>query len=405
LPAIFTIIINAILGFANLMRNAINFLYVFCVFMCFSTFAAAQTNKPFVIPDSLKRMSFEELEKRFENSILDKKKRAIYANTYFKKSKNQNKSSIIVNGMYLKAFLFNDERESLKYVDSIIEMTKNSNDFQYPAKAYILKSRMLYTNDKLGEALKAVLLAQKNAENNNNIGQIVSIKQLIGLLKIELGRPDEALPLVLENYNYYIGKKDNSVDFIYTSWILSEIYNALKKPDIALKYINHFLNRLDKSNSYYKYFVLNKGISNRLKKDFMKSNVLLDEAICLIRKSDDPINLAMAYYYRGENELSYNYNQNKAKFYFDKVDSILVSTNKNSYNLRSNYIRLIEISKNDNDNKKHLYYLNRLIEIDEFLNENNVKLSENIIKKYDTPQLLIEKEKVIDEIKREKYFY
>lgn len=354
------------------------------------------------IPDSLKTINFSELERRFDVSIINKAKTRIYANTYYTKSKNQNNIKIRSNGLYMKAFsLGNNKNEALKYLDSIVSLTKDREDFTFPAKAYILKSRFFYLYDELNQSLKNVLIAERYARKANNNEQLVQIKQQIGLLKIELGRPDEALPLVLENYEYYKYKNDSSLNFIYTGWIISDIYNRQNKSTEALTYINSFLEGLDSGNPYYKYFLLNKGISYHLKKKYSESNSLLDESTRMIKKVDDPLNLANAYYYRGENELI-NDNFKLAKIYFDKVDSILVKSKKNSYDLRNNYLRLIEISKRLKNDKQQLYYLSRLIEIDNYLDQNNIVLSKNVDKHYDKPQLLGEKDKVINKINREK---
>ncbi|MCL9805870.1 helix-turn-helix domain-containing protein [Flavobacterium amniphilum] len=383
------------------MNNELRFLSFIFFALINTTFLYAQ-QQTFKIPDSLKTVEFNELEKRFNSSILDKEKKIIYANTYYLKAKKQSNVIIQSNGLYMKAFSLKNRDQSIKYLDSIVSLTKNLEDFIYPAKAYILKNRLLYANDKLNDALKNILIAEEYAKKANNVEQLVQIKQQIGLLKIELGRPDEALPLVLENYKYYQSKKENSPNFMYTGWIISDIYNRQKKADESLHYTNAFLDTIDNKNPYYKYFLLNKGISYHLKKNYIKSNALLDESTKMIEKVDDPLNLALGYYYRGENELIRDDNFKKAKKYFDKVDSVLLESKKNSYDLRDNYLRLIEISKRINDDNQQLYYLNRLIEIDNYLDKNNIVLSKNVIKHFDKPQLLSQKDEVINKINREK---
>ncbi len=348
-------------------------------------------------------MSFETLEKRFDNSLMNKVKLHLYAKTYYQKSKLQNDKIIKANGMYMAAYIAVNNTISLQYADSIIALTKNGNDFQYPAKGYIFKSNVFFTNDQLNKALSNILEAEKYSNKTGNPKQKILVKQQIGLIKIELGKPKEALPLILENYNYFKSQYINSPEFIYSAWILSDIYNRLKKPNIALFYIDVILRDIKKDNRYYKYFLLNKGVSYHLKKKYIESNSLLDKSILLLK--NDKLNLAISYYYRGENVLHGEKNILKSKQYFEKVDSILVTTNEFSTLLRNNYINLIEISKKLKEDKQQLYYLNRLIEIDKRLNRNNIILTENINHNYDTPLLLSEKEQVIDKINREKFIY
>jgi AraC-like DNA-binding protein len=380
------------------MKNTIIYFLLLITTTLFS-----QKKEHFVIRDSLKLMSFETLEKRFDNSLMNKVKLHLYAKTYYQKSKLQNDKIIKANGMYMAAYIAVNNTISLQYADSIIALTKNGNDFQYPAKGYIFKSNVFFTNDQLNKALSNILEAEKYSNKTGNPKQKILVKQQIGLIKIELGKPKESLPLILENYNYFKSQYINSPEFIYSAWILSDIYNRLKKPNIALFYIDVILRDIKKDNRYYKYFLLNKGVSYHLKKKYIESNSLLDKSILLLK--NDKLNLAISYYYRGENVLHGEKNILKSKQYFEKVDSILVTTNEFSTLLRNNYINLIEISKKLKEDKQQLYYLNRLIEVDKRLNRNNIILTENINHNYDTPLLLSEKEQVIDKINREKFIY
>jgi AraC-like DNA-binding protein len=376
---------------------------IIIILLLITTTLFSQKREHFVIPDSLKKMSFEELEKRFDNSLFNKKRLAIYAKTYYKKSKLQNDEIITANGMYMAAYIAVNDIISLQYADSIIALTKNGNDLHYPAKGYIFKSNIFFTQDQLHKALCDILEAEKYSNKAGNTKQRILVKQQIGLIKIELGKPKEALPLILENYDYFKSKYINSPEFIYSAWILSDIYNRLGKPNISLFYINIILRDIKKDNRYYKYFLMNKGVSYHLKKQYDKSNELLDESILLLK--NDKLNLAISYYYRGGNVLQGEKNILKSKQYFEKVDSILITTNEFTTLLRNNYINLIEITKKLKEDKQQLYYLNRLIEIDERLNKKNAVLSENINQNYNTPHLLSEKEKIIFEINQEKYIY
>lgn len=380
------------------MKNAIIFFLLFTTTTLFS-----QNKEHFIVPDSLKKMSFETLEKRFDNSLLNKVKLNIYAKTYYKKSKLQNDEIIIANGMYMAAYIALSDVIALQYADSIIALTKNGKDLQYPAKGYIFKSNIFFTKDQLHNALFNILEAEKYCNKAANPEQKILVKQQIGLIKIELGKPKEALPLILENYDYFKSESTKSPEFIYSAWILSDIYNRLEKPNISLFYIDIILRDIKKENRYYKYFLLNKGVSYNLKKQYAKSNALLDQAISLLK--NDKLNLSISYYYRGENILQGEKNIIKSKLYFEKVDSILNTTNEFSALLRNNYINLIEITKRLKEDKQQLFYLNRLIEIDKRLNKNNILLSDNINHNYDTPILLSEKEGIIVKINQEKFLY
>lgn len=364
----------------------------------------AQAKKQAPVTDSLLKLSFASLEKRITSDELDLKKKEFYTEIYYKKAKIKDNPIDVANALYLKALILEDKSKTLQYADSIITLTKNSNDFDFPAKGYILKGNFFLTNLKLQEALENIFEAEKYSKKSGNLEQNLLINRYIGLIKIELGKPEEALQLFKESHRFFKSNPEMKLDLIFVEWVMSDIYIRLGEIDTALLYIDKALLDLEKTNPYYLYFEMYKGICCHIKKDFSQSNLFLNKSIPSIKAANDPLNLAVCYYYKGENILKEEVNPAKAKVYYEKVDSILVVTKKYSRDLRDNYIRLIEISRDENDDKKQLYYLNRLIEIDGYFNKNKVLLSDSINKNYDTPRLFAEKEKLITKIKQEKYF-
>ncbi|WP_281234883.1 helix-turn-helix domain-containing protein [Flavobacterium gelatinilyticum] len=382
------------------MKN--NFLLV--LLLC-TTVLFSQRKETFIIPDSLKNTSFIELEKRFENSFSNNKTKKLYAKTYYKKSILQNDKIIRANGLYLYAISCADDKTALKCSDSIIALTKNSSDFYYPAKGYILKSSFLMKNMDLKSSLTNILEAEKYSLKKDNIEQNLIVNQQIALIKIELGRPGEALSLIKKNYDYFKSKNTNSIDYLYTTWILSDIYIRLKEIDTALYYIKILQKQIKPDNRFYQYSIMYEGVCCHFKKQYTKSSILLDKAIKMLTSGSDKLNLAISYYYRGENILQHEKNIIEAQNYFEKADSILVKSGSNTADLHNNCVRLIEISKKLKQNDKQLYYLNRLIEIDSYLNQNGIILEDHINKNYERPHLLSEKEKIISKINREKQIY
>ena len=356
--------------------------------------------------DSIKKMGFAELKKRFDNCLSTDKNRIIYGNIYYKKSKYQNNRMIIMEGLFMAATISKNKKSRISYLDSIISLSENRSDFTYPAKAYILKSEYLLYDNNWNDGLTNLLKAQQYSQKEKNIKQNSFIKQQIGLIKTNLGKYEEALPLIKQHYLFLKSNNDNSsAEISYSTFLLADLYNRLGKPDSAIYYNNRRLKEIKPQNSYYKYFIFSNGISYNIKKQYITSNILLDKAISLIHPSPDKLNLAISYYYRGSNILHGEKNLQKAKMYFEKVDSIMTISKEYTPDIRNNYINLIEISKKLNDDKEQLYYLNRLIEIDEILNQNDHILSKNVTKYYDMPDLLSEKEKIISKINSEKQIY
>ncbi|WP_428229083.1 helix-turn-helix domain-containing protein [Flavobacterium sp.] len=353
----------------------------------------------------IKNLSFKELDEKIENSTLNLKDKIAYTNIYYKRAKKEGDIFRISDAMYYKALIYPGKPIQLQYADSIISQTKNEPDFIYPARGYMLKANYFQINLNLNQALKNVLIAETFSKSSGNFEQNLLIKRYIGLIKIELGRAEEALPLFKENLDYFKNKPNKTLDVIFIKWVLSDIYIRLDKVDVALSYINNELLTLTDSNPYYPYYIMYKGICLNLKADFVHSKDYIEKAINLIKKTDDSLNLAICYYYKGENIFKTEKNTEKTMLYFEKVDSILVKTKQYSCDVRDNYIRLIEITKIKKNDKKQLYYLNRLIEIDNYFKANNIILTKNISKDYDTPNLLVEKENLIKQIKTENTFF
>ena len=386
-----------------------NKIIVFIILLLRIPLYSQQTNQ-FTSADSLKKMDFTELKKRFDNCLLNNKKLTLYGSAYYKKSKYQHDKMIIIEGLYMAARIEKDKKIAVSYLDSIIALSANKSNFIYPAKAYILKSEYLLYENRWNEGLINLIRAEKYSEKEKNITQTSFIKQQIGLIKTNLGKYEEALPLVRQHY-YFLksnnnnNNNNNSEEISYSTFLLADLYNRLGKTDSALYYTNKRLREINVKNRYYKYFIMSNGISYHIKKQYKISNILLDKTTTLIHPTPDKLNLAISYYYRGNNVLQGENNLQKAEMYFEKVDSIMSISNEYTPDIRNNYIKLIEISKKLNNDRKQLYYLNRLIEIDKKLEENDNILSKNVIQYYDTPHLLHEKEKIISKINKEKKIY
>ncbi|MBF4519153.1 helix-turn-helix domain-containing protein [Flavobacterium sp. ANB] len=351
------------------------------------------------------KLNFDQITEKLDNPSTSPKDKTLLTTIYYNKARKLGNIYTLAEAMYQKGLLYTGKPTQLKYADSIISLTKVHPDFRFPARGYMLKANYFQINLNLTQALKNVLAAEKFSRRQGNFEQNLLIKRYIGLIKIELGRAEEALPLFKENLNYFDKKPGKALDVIFIKWVLSDIYIRLNKVDTALLYLDTELKTLSTVNPYYPYYIMYKGICLNLKGDPDQSKKYLEKAIHMIRLTDDSLNLAVCYYYKGENIFRYEKNMDQAMVNFEKVDSILVKTKQYSCDIRDNYIRLIEIAKIKNNDKKQLYYLNRLIEIDNYFKSNNILLAKNINKSYDTPNLLIEKEHLIKQINNEKYFY
>ncbi len=384
-------------------KKVILLILIMILSLFWSLIIVAQDKKQIKIHDSLKNISFEKFENIASDMNLSKEIRIFLANSFYEKAKNQKDRIKIVKSMYWQARLDFDSKNTPKIIDSLILLSSKIDDEDYPAKAHILKSEFLLYNSKILKGLDEAFFAEKLAKEKNNVKQSQLIKKQIGYINIELDRLDIALKQFKEYKSYFEQDKEKSREYLYAVLTISSIYNKMNKPDIAITNIDSVLKRINKENFFYKLFIMSKGISYHLKKEYFKSNILLKDAIKLLDMSNEKSNLTICYLYYGKNIFLGEKNIIKAKNYFKKVDSIILKTKIYNSAIRDNFIQLIEITKKQKKYNEQLYYLNRLIEIDSILNKKNKLLSKKINEKYDTPHLLEEKENIISNLKTQKY--
>ena len=109
-------------------------------------------------------------------------------------------------------------------------------------------------------------------------------------------------------------------------------------------------------------------------------------------------NLLASYYYLG-NIYENTKNYQKAVIYYKKVDSIFTITKSILPEFIGGYKYLISYYKNSNDKINELIYLKKLVYIDSSLQENYKETYKIIQNEYEIPQLIKEKETLINSLK------
>ncbi|MHB1148353.1 MAG: helix-turn-helix domain-containing protein, partial [Lutibacter sp.] len=110
------------------------------------------------------------------------------------------------------------------------------------------------------------------------------------------------------------------------------------------------------------------------------------------------------------NQLNYHYylgniylkqhNDSKAFFHFSKADSIYNISQDVVPEVRDIQEYFVNYYKNNNDINNQLKYIDRLLYIDSIIKYNYKNLNETLIKKYDTPKLIAEKQQIINTLKQ-----
>jgi AraC-like DNA-binding protein len=368
-----------------------------------SSIVKAQQPKSFIIPDSLKHLSYNDVFNRFQKNvdISNKKLQILYANSYLSLAeKEKNIYEIIVgNGMIASAL---DSQEGVIYADKMIELSKTKQP-DLLAFCYFRKGSVLYGTKKFKESLENLLLAMQYV-NKKDLYMYNAIKYLIGVVRNSQGYYKEALSMFLECKDYYEKSKSNS--YLTTICALAEVYNRLDKIEKADYYTNLGLQINNTNNDVFKqYFLIAcRGKNNYKKQKYQQAIVDIKSTLSFLKnKEQDFTNYAENCYYIGKSYLALNQKE-QAIDYFKKVDSVFIKEKHIYPDVVSSYTHIIAYYKKKGDLKKQLYYTEHLIEADSVIESNYNYLTAKIHKEYDIPQLMIEKETMITQLTQKDTF-
>lgn len=373
------------------------------VFLVFIQLGYSQKSKIFKIPDSLKTKTYEALFKGLNASSNDSVKEKLYAKTYLHKAKNENDIVRISNGYSQFASIYSkiNIELAMKYCDSIIFLTKNINNIDYPGFGYMAKGICQFNLGNYEKALENYLIANKYALKNKNIKQQFYINNNIGQLKNLWGNYEEGLGIFKSQL---LLLQQNKIDFQYPQHIYSTIlfsltnsYIVTKKLDSALIYAKKGIQEslaINDSAQYYS-FVGQTGIISYYQNNFKTALNILNKVLTVEASLNNLLNY---HYYLGNIYWKQN-NDKKAFLHFSKADSIYNKTEDVVPEVRGIQEYFVSYYKKNNDINNQLKYIDRLLYTDSIIKNNYKNLNETLIKKYDTPILIAEKQQIIKNLK------
>ncbi|KIA98048.1 hypothetical protein OA93_11380 [Flavobacterium sp. KMS] len=378
-----------------------HFKYFIILFLVlFSSFLFAQSKK-----NNLDGLPFIKLKELFIKNEQNKNAQLEYARAYLAKAEKNNIAIEKARGFYLLALL-KDGDEAIKLLDSTIYYSKNLNDSKFPAYAYSKKAYQLKNKFKYKKAIDNFLIAERLAKNNN-LDFYYDVKFSIGLLRSEeLGEVHEALDLYKECFNYYKKKDIKNRQYYYAYqdviFALADAYITLNQTDSTTYYnkLGYKESKSMKDVEYNALFILNEGANLTLKKNHRAALDSINKAFPKIVFYKNTGNVLASYYYLGK---AYDGLGNKkdAVKNFIKVDSIYTITKRITPEFTSGYLYLISYFKNNGDKENQLKYLTRYMYIDSVLQNNYKELTKKLQKEYDIPNLISEKENLIESLNNE----
>ncbi len=329
------------------------------------------------------------------------------AHKYLLKAKKNNDTLRMADGFYLLSKI-TEGNISQKYGDSVIALTKDKNNRYFPLLAYQDKATIYYNEYNFKKAFDYYLKVAEEAEKHkNDLFYHQSIRDMV-ILKAHVGEHETGLEALRKCIVYFSKTKEEKPDdYFITMFALSDSYIQHKKLDSAtiINRLGHkYAKILDKDSVWLYNFVLNEGINQYYKTNYKAAKDSLKKSISAISRSDDPIgmaNVSMAYFYLGKT-LSALGDSKQALIAHKKVDEIYQKNGMAIPQIRGSYDILIEHYKNKGDKDNHLKYIERKLKIDKNLTSDYKYLIKNVVQKYDTPRLLLEKQEIIDSLEKDK---
>jgi AraC-like DNA-binding protein len=367
--------------------------YSIILFFCFPLLIIGQNNEV---------IGYTQLENLYKNSENDSLK-SVYAKRYLTKAKKNSDVIKIADGYKLLALLYYPEPLAVKYSDSIIQLTKDTQNKKYPALGYNIKGAIFYELGNYKKALDEYLIGINYAKKNNNESQYLTLKFNIGLLKNTIGEREEAQQVFKEYLSFIENtNKKNDENYSRGLYALADSYTYSKESNLAEAYIKKGINYSLKQGHtlYYYSFIFKSGINNYFKQEYNQAIDSLEKAkTFFIKEENEKTRFALCNYYIGRSLIGLKQNE-KSIVYFKKVDSILKITLDITPELIDVYKYLIEDAKDNKNVQGQLQYINNLIKFDSILDNNYKYLKKTIAKKYDTPELIQEKEKLISQLNK-----
>ncbi len=319
--------------------------------------------------DSLNKMPLETLKLEMFKHEITSSAYSKFSKVYLKRSLKTKDTIQMCRGYYFYAYTLRPEL-ALKYADTIIALSKNSDHDLYPTAGYILKAYTYNVNKFHKKALDNYIIALKYAKEKNYINHIFDISGRISDLKTITGDYKSSTIVNKNVYDLMIKTpgyiKKNKFDYFYLLYSLTTDYINIKEYDSANIYINKAFKEINPSEKYlnisYYDFVNLSGYTHYYKKQYSKAIDSLKKSASNIGDHDRAISsFLISSIYKIQNEETLFLNHALV------ADSLALKTKNYSGTFRELYENLIDYYKSENNVKKELKYLNRLIKLDSIL--------------------------------------
>lgn len=374
----------------------------------------------------LNSLEYEELLTLFNDFEGDSLAQEKIARTYLERAKVDGDTVKVARGYDRLARIFHPQK-NLLYADSLIAYTKDWEHITYPGLGYIIKGYEYFLLDDIrNEFLNNKIAYEQSIRSKNLIHQVFLLDNL-SKARVEWGSASKALELqilrhkILTSKEFYKNFREstrkeirNNLKYLYSKEIIDSyrnfviIYSKIEDYILAKKYLDSINLELKDFKGWDYNYYKNWYLDAKMETSFYTNNfnycVFLADSILKNEIAHFRSNYFVknAYVYKGLALSKINKNYNGIKFLL-MADSIYSYKNINS-SLKSDILLFTNLNsfyKEQKNHKNQIKYLDKLLYLDSISMVNYQFIEPEIIKSFDTPVLLQEKEAAILQLQQE----
>ena len=352
-------------------------------------------------------VSFEELEAKIKQQNIQSDISFDYIKVYIAKAKKEHNLEKLCRGFDLASSNKQGD-EQIKYGDSLILTAVKLKDDDKIGEALVSSSQIYMGSNDYKNALEQLLIAFDYFKINNNEYLLNTAKFNIANIKKQIGDYEEAKEIYVETTDFFrnhqekIGDTNYKLYYIYSLGSLIDCNTRLEnfaENKILIAEGLHAISQQKDLAEYKGYFISSEGTDAYFQKKYPLAISKLNEALNFYQ--DEWKHLTEKFYI-GMSYAKINQPE-KAIPYFKIIEKEYDETQKIDPEFRPAIEFFVDYYKSKGDKVQELFYINKLLAIDENLKTNNKTITTEIKKNYDVENLLQEKAKIEKERTFERY--
>lgn len=375
----------------------------------------------------LRGLEDEELLSLFNEVGADSIRQERIARVYLDRGRKQKDTIKMARGYDRLARIFHPEK-NIRFADSVIALTKDMDHITYPALGYMIKGcEFNILNDLESTSENFILLYETAKKNNNLTHQVFALDNLIYFKSI-WGNKKDALDMQKQRHDIILNqdflesivlssREGIDYDDLYIGYQLVSLQNFafcylnLQELDLAklnidkgVELLKTYNGEFNNPRSFFSNWFLEASMEIDYYKGDYESSIKKSDSLFKELKGEEKVStLVNINFFKGLSYKKLN-NYSMSMQYLKIADSLV---EKNNYTIHPYqhvlYENLLDYYKQNNNIGKQLKYLNKLIQVDSIFIRNYQYFDPNLIKNFETPGLLAEKEILISNLTKKNH--